>query len=133
MERPVSGDELDVLEATFDPADGIVFSARRKSGAPALFRANLEPINVAKQSAPAPRRYPAVSPDGRWLAFSQREHSNWQLWVQDRSTGAEHRLTDSDCNSTAPAWYPNSKHLAYATDCGRGFGLTALCRIELGP
>jgi glycosyl transferase family 87/WD40 repeat protein len=131
LERPVSGDDLDVLEAAFDPADRIVFAARQGGGPPALFHAGLEPIHVAKEAAPAPRRFPAVSPDGRWVAFSQRQHSNWQLWVQDRSTGAERRLTDSDCNSTAPAWYPDSKRLVYATDCGRGFGLTALCRIEV--
>jgi len=129
-ERSLSGEDLDVLEAVFDPADGIVFSARRRGSAPALFHAALEPIYVAYDTAPTPRRFPAASPDGRWLAFSQREHSTWQLWVRDRATGAERRLTASDCNSTAPAWYPDSKHLVYATDCGRGYGLTALCRIE---
>jgi hypothetical protein len=135
LERSLSGEDLDVLEAVFDPADGIVFSARRGSGAPVLFHAelepvSLEPISIAYDIVPAPRRFPAVSPDGRWLAFSQRDHSTWQLWVQDRTTGAERRLTASDCNSTAPAWYSDSKHLVYATDCGRGYGLTALCRME---
>jgi Tol biopolymer transport system component len=53
--------------------------------------------------------------------------------VQDRQTRVERRLTDSDCNSIAPAWYPDSKRLVYATDCARGYGLTALCRIAAVP
>jgi Tol biopolymer transport system component len=132
-ERPLSGSELDVLEAVFAPGDEIIFSARPRGRPLGLFRTKPESPYVAEESAPAPRRFPAVSPDGRWLAFSQREGGNWQLWVQDRQTRAERRLTDNNCNSTAPAWYPDSKRLVYATDCARGYGLTALCRIAAVP
>jgi Glycosyltransferase family 87/WD40-like Beta Propeller Repeat len=132
-ERQVSGSELDVLDAAFDPWDEITFSARPRGRQPALFRTKPESASVAEESAPAPRRFPAVSPDGRWLAFSQRERSHWDLWVQDRQTRAERRLTHSECNSIAPAWYPDSKRLVYATDCARGYGLTALCRIAAVP
>jgi Glycosyltransferase family 87/WD40-like Beta Propeller Repeat len=129
-ERQISPADLDVFEAGFDPADEIVFSARPRSGSPALFLAPAKPGDAVLESAPAPTRYPAVSPDGHWLAFSRREGGNWQLWVRDLDRRAERRLTASDCNSTAPAWSPDSKHLVYATDCGRSLGLTALCRIE---
>jgi hypothetical protein len=132
-QRQLSPADLDVLEAAFDPTDSIVFSARRSTGSPALFETAADGGHVNPMSASAPRRFPAVSPDGHWLAFSQREASNWQLWVRNLDRGVEHRLTESDCNSTAPAWYPDSKHLAYATDCGRSLGLTALCRIEVVP
>lgn len=133
LERQLSPADLDVLEAAFSPADHLVFSARRPSGSPTLFVTAAEPGEVIPESASAPRRFPAISSDGRWLAFSQLEGSNWQLWVRDLATGAERRLTESDCNSTAPAWYPDSKRLVYATDCGRSLGLTALCRIEAVP
>jgi hypothetical protein len=132
-ERPVSGSDLDVLEAAFDPQGEIIFSARPRRRPPALFRTKSGSTYVAEESAAAPRRFPAVSPDGRWLAFSQRAGGHWELWVQDRQTRAERRLTDNDCNSTAPAWYPDSKRLVYATDCARGYGLTALCRITAVP
>jgi hypothetical protein len=132
-EMLMSGNELDVLEATFDPSDGMIFSARRNGRAPALFLAKPGVLDVAQERAPAPRRFPAVSPDGRWLAFSQREFDHWELWVQDRQTHAARRLTDSDCNSTAPAWYPDSRDLVYETDCARGYGLTALSRIAAVP
>ena len=133
VERQISSADLDVLESAFNASDGIVFSARRRGGSPALFLTGTEPGDVVPESAPAPRRFPAISADGHWLAFSQREGSNWQLWVRDMATRTERRLTVSDCNSTAPAWYPDSKHLVYSTDCARSPGLTALCRIEAVP
>ena len=129
----MSGSELDVLEATFDPEDEIIFSACRRNQPSALFVTKPGVAYPSQESAPAPRRYPAVSPDGRWLAFSQRELGHWGLWVQNRQTHAARRLTDGDCNFTAPAWYPDSKRLVYATDCARGYGLTALSRITAVP
>jgi len=132
LEWEVSPPELDVLDATFDATDRIILSARRH-GPPAFFTTGPYLHEVSPEMAPKPRRFPSVSPDGRWLAFSQRDLSNWQLWIRDLRTHEERRLTDSDCNSVAPAWYPDSKTLVYATDCGRGYGLTALCRMQAVP
>jgi hypothetical protein len=132
-ERHISTPNLDVLDAAFGVTDDIFFSAIDSSGSPVLFKTTPERGDVTRDRERAPRRFPAVSPDGRWLAFSQREVSNWQLWVRDLATGAERRLTVGDCNSTAPAWDADSRRLVYATDCGRSLGLTALCRIEVAP
>ena len=129
LEWQLSPPDLDVLDVAFFATDRIIFSARR-SGQPALFTTGPYLRGVSPEMPLKPRRFPAASPDGRWLAFSQLELSNWQVWIQDLHTHAERRLTDSDCNSVAPAWYPDSKTLVYATDCGRGFGLTALCRLQ---
>lgn len=131
-EKQLSPDTLDVLDLTFDTADDVIFSARH-DGPPVLFTVDPRIGGAVPLGSSAPRRFPAASPDGRWLTYSEREGSNWQLWVQDLVTHAERQLTDSDCNSIAPAWYPDSQHLVYATDCGRGYGLTALCRIKAVP
>jgi hypothetical protein len=132
LEWQLSPPDLDVLDVAFYTTDRIIFSARR-SGRPTFFTTGPYIHGVASETPSKPRRFPTASPDGRWLAFSQLELSNWQLWVRDLRTGEERRLTDSDCNSVAPAWYPDSKTLVYATDCGRGFGLTALCRLHAVP
>jgi hypothetical protein len=129
LEWQLSPPDLNVLDAAFYAADRIIFSARR-SGQPAFFTTGPYLHEVSPERPLKPRRFPSASPDGRWLAFSQLELSNWQLWIRDLDTQEERRLTDSDCNSVAPAWYPDSKTLVYATDCGRGYGLTALCRIQ---
>jgi Tol biopolymer transport system component len=131
-EWQLSPPDVDVLDVAFYATDSVIFSARR-SGPPTLFTTGPYLHRVSPEMPLKPRRFPAASPDGRWLAFSQLEQSDWQLWIQDLRTHEERRLTDSDCNSVAPAWYPDSRTLVYATDCGRGFGLTALCRLQAVP
>jgi Tol biopolymer transport system component len=75
-------------------------------------------------------RYPAVSPDSARLAFSRRESGSWHLFVRDLSTGTERRLTTGACNANSAAW-EDSRTLLYASDCGRGYGLSAVARITL--
>ena len=129
-----AGDEkCDVLEAAFFPDDRIIFAAQVNSSA-ALSVLNLKTRRISPLSISShPTRYPAVSPDGQWLAYSQNEKGSWQLWVMRFPTGEKRRLTVGDCNSIAPAWFGDSKTLIYATDCGRGLGMTALCRVRAVP
>jgi len=41
------------------------------------------------------------------------------------------QVTVGDCNSISPAWSADSKTLVYATDCGRGLGLTAFAQVTV--
>ena len=79
---------------------------------------------------PHPARYPSVSPDGSRLAFSRRDHGSWHLVVREFATGREQQLTHASCNAISPSW-ENAETLLYATDCGRGVGLSALARVVL--
>jgi hypothetical protein len=49
-------------------------------------------------------RYPAVSPDGHWVAYSQLQSGNWHLWLRDLRNGQTNRLTEAGCNNMEPAW-----------------------------
>jgi hypothetical protein len=77
-----------------------------------------------------PARYPSISPDGKRLAFSRRKSESWQLVVRELATGVEQQLTHTACNATVPSW-EDTHTLLYATDCGRGLGLSALARVAL--
>ncbi|MDP9152077.1 MAG: glycosyltransferase 87 family protein [Myxococcota bacterium] len=132
VERELVDATHDVFDLAFFPDDRIVFAARRGLGS-ALFvvgpaggsRAEIAPSD-------RPTRYPAVSADGRWLAFSRQEHGAWQLHVMNLTMsggGAERSLTHADCNSVEPAWEPDSRTIVYATDCGRDIADTAINRI----
>src|SRR3984957_7257172 len=74
-------------------------------------------------------RYPTLSSDATLLAFSRREGGSWHLFVRELATGQERQLTRGDCNATSPVF--QDRALLYATDCGRGLGLSAIARIDL--
>ncbi len=66
---------------------------------------------------------PAISPTGQWIAYTVRE-TNWdensyhtEIWLADARTGDVRQLTsNAKKSSTAPAWSPDSRLLAFATD-----------------
>jgi Glycosyltransferase family 87/WD40-like Beta Propeller Repeat len=127
-EREIAGPEYDVREMNFFPDHRLVFSSESK-GRFALYvvdpSGSMEVMKVPGCSA----RYPAISPDGQWMAFSCEEHGSWQLHVMNLQTKQDLHLTNSACNSTNAAWRSDSRKLVYATDCGRGLGLTALAEL----
>jgi Tol biopolymer transport system component len=84
----------------------------------------LESMNVAGAV-----RYPALSPEGRRVAFSRREQGMWHLFVRDVVSKGEEQLTHSSCNATYSSWQ-DANTLLYATDCGRGVGLTSIARVR---
>ena len=78
-------------------------------------------------------RYPALSPDGNWMAYSRLEYGVWNLWIRDRQTGATRRVADVPCNQIEPSWEADSKTLLYANDCGRILWFTAISRRRVIP
>lgn len=75
-------------------------------------------------------RYPAISADGKRLAFSRRESGAWHLFVREMESGREQQLTSAACNATSPSW-EDAQTLLYLTDCGRGLGLAAPARVTV--
>jgi len=125
----LTSNEFDVLEMSFLPNGSFIFSAEFNGARPALFLTDQSGTISAVGSEEA--RYPAVSPDGHWLAFSELQSGNWHLWLRDLHNGRTSRLTHADCNNLAPTWESDSKTLVYASDCGRALWFTALCRRRI--
>jgi hypothetical protein len=121
----------DVRDVTFASSDWMMFAARVNGRIsiftmvpgekPRLFLSLDEEVDA-----------PAISPSERFVAFRKLVRSRWQLAYIDVATGREHMLTSGDCNSYSPAWIGPLK-IAYATDCGRGLGLSALAVRDIGP
>jgi glycosyl transferase family 87/WD40 repeat protein len=69
---------------------------------------------------------PAVSPDGKSIAYVVSEAGGNQVWVRNLATGLDHRVTSGGCNNDSPAWRLDSRSIIFASDCSRGVGLPAL-------
>jgi Glycosyltransferase family 87/WD40-like Beta Propeller Repeat len=111
--------------------DGDVIAAAGNVSDPHLLLVTRGGRQVAGLPAfPHPARYPSISPDGKRLAFSRRDGGSWHLMVRTLATEYEQQLTHTSCNATSPAWV-NAQTLLYATDCGRGVGLSAVARVVL--
>lgn len=131
-EHVVAGPDFDPREAAFTSDDRLLFSSNH-NGKFSLYvwdmAEGVRPLGIPACSA----RYPSPSPDGNWIAFSCEHHGNWNLSVMCADGTQQKELTNGECNSVGPAWTPNSKRIIYATDCGRGLGLTALAEIDVLP
>jgi Glycosyltransferase family 87 len=117
---------LNVYEASFISARKYAFSATENGGAPGIYLTDGEHQNAPLRLGEA--RYPALSTDGHWLAYSRFDGGAWNLWLRNEQTGATRRLAQLPCNQIEPSWESDAKTLVYATDCGRSLWLTAIAR-----
>jgi hypothetical protein len=129
IDKRITSEGLNVLEMSFLPNGSLIFSAEASGERPGLFL--VDQTGATSSLSPDEARYPAISPDGRWFAFSKLQNGNWHLWLRDLHNGQTSRLTQADCNNVSPTWASDSKTLVYASDCGRALWFTALCRRRI--
>jgi len=130
-ESALTPSSLDVYEASFVSDREYAFSAVEHGRAPQIYLTDATHANAPL--ALGESRYPALSPDGRWMAYSRLDHGGWNLWLRDQGTGATWRVSDVPCNQIEPAWEDDSKTLLYSTDCGRSLWFTAIARRRVIP
>lgn len=123
--------QWNVYEAAFVSRGEYAVAAINGVGIPAVYvfdlRLRNSPITIPDA------RYPALSPNGRWLAYSHLEHGVWNLWLLNVESGATRRVADVPCNQIQPSWEDDSKTLLYGTDCGRSMWFTAIARRRVVP
>jgi hypothetical protein len=122
---------LNIYEASFRSGNEYAFSAVEDGHPPQIYLTDTTHANA--QLFLGESRYPALSPDGAWLAYSHLDNGVWNLWLRDQRSGATHRITDIPCNQMQPAWEDDSKTLLYGSDCGRSLWFTAIARRRVIP
>jgi Glycosyltransferase family 87/WD40-like Beta Propeller Repeat len=122
---------LNVYEASFRSEREYAFSAVERGGRPHVYLSDATHKNA--ELALGEARYPALSPDERWMAYSRLDDGSWNLWLRNQGTGATQRIANVPCNQIEPAWEADSKTLLYSTDCGRSLWFTAIARRRVIP
>jgi WD40-like Beta Propeller Repeat len=78
-----------------------------------------------------PKEGPAVSPDGRWIAYATNIQGNWDIALRSTRTGEVRFLTTSSANDLTPTFSPDGKSVYFASDRHRGYRFTAIYRIDV--
>jgi len=60
---------------------------------------------------------PAISPDGRWLAYVSDESGRYEIYVQPFPDGGERHQISTDGGVT-PVWSPDGRSIYYRTNPG---------------
>ena len=68
-------------------------------------------------------RSPAVSPDGRFIAFMSMRNGNWDLYRMNVDGSEQIQLTDSPAIDGLPTWSPNGNSVAFISERDGLWGL----------
>lgn len=74
---------------------------------------------------------PAVSPDGKKIAFASRRNGYWDLYILDMETGQTAQLTDTAGYEGNPDWSPDGQWIVY--EAYTGSNLDILVRSVADP
>ncbi len=59
---------------------------------------------------------PAISPDGKLVAFQRENNAGSDLWVLELNRGVENRFTSDPSSNVAPIWSPGGDSIAFASN-----------------
>ncbi|MDZ7375375.1 MAG: hypothetical protein ONB13_02035, partial [candidate division KSB1 bacterium] len=59
--------------------------------------------------------YPAISPDGRWVAFASRRSGNMDIWLKPVAGGSAIQVTRHRADDTMPTWSPDGKKIVFVS------------------
>ncbi|HEY1965086.1 MAG TPA: glycosyltransferase 87 family protein [Acidobacteriaceae bacterium] len=131
IETALTPAAFNVYEASFRSKDEYAFSAVENGRPPQIYLTDTTHANAPL--ALGESRFPALSPDGAWMAYSHLDRGVWNLWLRDQRSGESRRIADIPCNQMQPVWEDDSRTVLYGADCGRSLWFTAISRRRVIP
>lgn len=103
------------FDPTVDPAGGrIVFASTRHSKFSRLYSKQVDGATITQiTDEQANDAQPAVSPDGKSVAFSSDRAGHWDIWIIDIDGRNPRQITGSPMPELHPSWSPDGKRLVY--------------------
>lgn len=93
---------------------GLIVLAMFEAGHSHLFAYQAgDQIFTRLTSGPWDDTHPALSPDGRWLAFASNRSGPWDIYMLDLHGGELTRLTETQQFESSPSWSPDGNLIAY--------------------
>ncbi len=95
----------------------LVFVSTRNTEEPQIYRQPSAGSVVTQLThGPASHIQPAVSPDGREIAYAGNDTGSWDIWIVPAGGGSRENLTSTrDLDEVHPAWHPSGRTLAFST------------------
>ena len=72
--------------------------------------------------APSPVFDPAISPDGKSVAFTRLSSAGSDLWIWDLARSTERRFTTDPAFEMTPFWSPKGDRIAFRSNRAQGIG-----------
>ena len=69
--------------------------------------------------------HPAISPDGRFIAYAAGTKNGFRIFVRQLSGGRSIALTDSTVSAEWPKWSPDGSRIVYMADNNRSYVIPA--------
>ncbi len=117
LRRVTEGARVTAPSAT--PEGGGAVAVADGEGTNGLVRVDLRSGDIEQIAAPAADTYwawPAVSPDGRWIAASRWTQGRHDVVILDRDGRLADEVTRDRALDLAPAWSADGRHLVWSSD-----------------
>ena len=135
-EYSFGGSRDDQMPVFLPDMSGVVFLSNRSEG----YRLWVQPIGAAGTAGeprllthqPGSVANPAVSPDGRWVAYYRVFEGQRDIWIAAVAGGPAHQFTDNPATDIHPAWSPDGTRLAFVSDRAGGTNQVFVSRVRDG-
>jgi TolB protein len=75
---------------------------------------------------------PALSPDGRTLAFASDRNAYWDIYLLDLDSGQVNRLTDTPAYDSSPRWSPDSLWIVFDSYIDGSLDIVIASTVNIG-